>query len=268
MNLFSEPFLNNLFHSCLIIFFSWISYVLITSFTKKILKLGSKVGSKKKSITIMKLINSIFKYIIIILAILMILSEFGFDTKGLIASLGIVGVIAGLALKDVVADLVTGFSIITDNQYAVGDYIKIGDFSGTVIELGLQSTKIKGANGEIKVISNGTITEITNYSKNPMDIYIDIPTSYNEKKSKVEKVLLEICEDLNKNIEYLKSDVELLGIQELADSAIMYRLHAQVDAINQFKYKRAVNGKVREYFDKNKIEIPFNQLVIHNEKWL
>lgn len=265
MKIFEDVFLNNLVVSILILILMWATYVIATSITRRIFIASSKITNQKKSITIMKLVNSILKYVIIVLGVLMILGQFGFDTKGLIASLGVVGVIGGLALKDVVSSFIAGFSIITDDQYEVGDYVKIGDFTGTVIELSLQSTKIKGGNNEIKIIANGTIDEVINYSKNPMQLFIDIPVSYDVKKEKIEKVLNEICEKVNQNVTYLKNDMHLLGIQSFENSSILYRISAELDAVKQFEFKRYVYSVVRDIFDENKIEIPFDQLVIHNE---
>lgn len=265
MKIFEDAFLNNIVNSILIIIFMWACYFIITGFTKRFFLAGSKIANEKKSITIMKLVNSIIKYVIIVLGILMILGQFGFDTKGLIASLGIVGVIGGLALKDVVSSFIAGFSIITDNQYEVGDYVKIGDFKGTVIELSLQSTKIVGPNNELKIIANGTINEVINYSKKPFKFYLDIPVGYDIKKEKIEKILNEICEEVNQKVTYLKSDMILLGIQEFESSAITYRLSAEMDATKQFEFKRYVYGITLSTFEKNKIEIPYEQLVIHSE---
>lgn len=266
MNLFEEQILNNIFDSLLIVVLMWCIYVFITGFVRRIFTVSAKLKENKRSLTIMKLINNVFKYIIIVIAILMIMNEFGFDTKALVASLGVFGVVAGLALKDIVADFIVGISIVTDNQYEVGDFVTIGGFKGEVIELGLQSTKIKALNGDVKIVSNGTITEVINHSKNPNGILIDIPTSYNADTKKVEKVLNDICEDINKRVDYLTSEVTVLGIYRFDGSAIIYRLSGEVEPMKGYAFEREVNKTVKTFFDKNKLEIPFNQLVIHNEK--
>lgn len=266
MNLFEEEILNNLLNSVLIIVIMVAIYMFVTNITKKSFIVSKKIKSSKKSLTIMKLVNNVFKYLLIVIGALMILGQFGFDTKGLIASLGVAGAIAGLAFKDVVQDFIVGISIITDNQYEVGDFITIGGFKGEVIEVGMQTTKIKNLNGDVKIISNGTITEVINHSKNPNTITVDIPISYDSDLEKVEKVLNEVCEEINKNITYLTSDMKVLGIENLADSAIMYRLCADVEPMKGYQFKREVFKTVKKAFDKDKIEIPYNQLVIHNEK--
>ena len=97
----------------------------------------------KKTETFKVLIKNIIKYIIIIFLILSILTVYGVDVTSVLAGLGIVGVVLGLALQDLAKDIIAGFSIILENQYAIGDTISIGDFKGEVIFLGLKTTKIK-----------------------------------------------------------------------------------------------------------------------------
>ena len=265
MKILEDEFLNNLVNCALIIAFMWVVYVVIIHITKRVFKVGAKIGDQKKSITIMKMVNNVLKYIIIIIAILMILGQFGFDTKGLIASLGVAGAVAGLALKDMVKDFIVGVSIITDNQYEVGDYITINNFTGEVIEVGMQTTKIKGLTGEVMIVSNGTITQVINHSKNPNTIMVDIPVAYNSDLEKVEKVLNEVCEDINKRVIYLTSDLTVLGLQALSESSVVYRLSGDVEPMKGYQFNREVLKTVKEHFDKNNIEIPYNQLVIHNE---
>lgn len=265
MKIFEDEFLNNLVNAILIIALMWVVYVIATNITRKIFKVGAKIGDQKKSITIMKLVNNVLKYIIIVVAVLMILGQFGFDTKGLIASLGVAGAVAGLALKDMVKDFIVGISIITDNQYEVGDYVTIGTFTGEVIEVGMQTTKIKGFTGDVKIISNGSITEVINHSKNPNTVLIDIPVSYNSDLEKVETVLNEVCEDINKRVIYLTSDLVVLGLQSFENSSIIYRLSADVEPMKGYEFKRDVLKTVKNHFDNNNIEIPYNQLVVHSE---
>lgn len=265
MELFEDKFLNHIVNTILIIFIMWLVYMVATGIVKRIFKVSAKIGDEKKSLTIMKLINNVLKYIIIVIAVLMILGQFGFDTKGLIASLGVAGAIAGLALKDIVSDFIVGISIVTDDQYKVGDYVTISGFTGVVTEVGMQTTKIQGLEGDVKIIPNGNIKEVINHSKNPNVIFIDIPTSYSAKTEKVEKVLLDVCEEINKNITYLASDLTLLGINNFGENAIIYRLSAEVEPMKGFEFKRAVLKTVKTHFDNNQLEIPYNQLVVHNE---
>ena len=247
-----------------IIIIAVLTYLFIKQIIIKLFKARSKYGVHKKSVTIINLIINIIKYLIIIVTVLTLLSTWGVDTSTLLASLGIVGVVTGLAMQDILKDFLAGFSIIND-EFDVGDNIKIGDFRGYVISLGMKNTKIRAYTGEVKIIANRNVTDIINYSTQTSKCIVDISTAYSADIDLVESVLKEVCESLNSKVPYLTSDVELLGIQELSDSAVVYRLVADCEPVMDIDFKREVFKAVKIAFDKNNLEIPFPQVVVHNE---
>ena len=128
-----------------------------------------KTKEEKRTITVVSLITNIIKYVIILIDVIIILGIYGIPTASIIASLGAVGVVLGLALQDTLKDFVSGFFIITDNLYRMGDWIEIGDFEGEVISIGLKTTQIRAYTGEVKIISNRTVTEVINYNLSNID---------------------------------------------------------------------------------------------------
>ena len=119
----------------IIVLVSILIYLFIHSILKRSFKIKIGKMDDRKRVTIVKLMDNIFKYLILIICILLVLGEFGVDTKSLIASLGIVGVVVGLALQDTLKDFVSGLFIIVEDQYRVGDTITVGGFKGEVISL-------------------------------------------------------------------------------------------------------------------------------------
>jgi len=247
-----------------IVLIAVLSYILIKKIIVKTFMGTAKFREHKKSLTIMNLFINIMKYIILIVAILALLNAWGVDTKAMLASLGIAGVVAGLALQDILKDFLAGFSIIVDNEYDVGDNIQVGNFRGDVIELGMKNTKIRAYTGEVMVIANRNVTDVINYSTHPSRCLIDISVSYEDKTDAVVKALDEVCEELTKSTDYLVSKVELLGIQELADSAVVYRLTALCKPLKDIEFKRKAFMVVKEVFDKKNISIPYPQVVAHS----
>jgi small conductance mechanosensitive channel len=220
---------------------------------------------KRRSKTMSSLINNILKYLILVFCFLAILEVYNISTKGLITSLGVVGVVAGLAFQDTLKDLLAGFSIIFENKYAVGDIITIGDFRGKVISLGLKTTKIQSTKGEIKIISNSNITEVINHSLDDAYEFIDIPVSYEEKIEKVEKVLTNLCQKLiNENKDLLEAEV--LGVNDLDSSSVNFRIMIKTKFMKQYDMRREILKQVKMEFDKQKINIPYNQVVVHNAR--
>ena len=108
--------------------------------------------------------SNVFKYLILIFVVLGILKLYGVDTTSIIASIGVFAAVIGLAFQDILKDVLAGASIIFDNKYAVGDVVQINGFTGTVIEFGLRTTKIKSFSGEVKSIGNSSFNEVINFN--------------------------------------------------------------------------------------------------------
>lgn len=224
----------------------------------------AKESGNRKAMTFLTLTTNIFKYLLFIVAILMILDIWGVDTKALVTSLGVVAAVAGLAMQDFLKDIISGTSILTEDQFKVGDNVKIGDFRGNVISLGMQTTKIRAATGEVKIISNRNITEVINYSTFSSICLIDIGLSYDDSVDKVEAVLKETCENVSKKITYLKKPIKILGIEKLDSSTVIYRIEAEVAPVKDFEFNRIFLKEIKKQAENNNINISYNRLDIHN----
>lgn len=218
----------------------------------------------KKTETFKVLLKNLTKYLIIIFLLLAILTVYGINVTSFLTGLGIVGIIVGLALQDLAKDLIAGFTIILENQYAIGDTISIGDFKGEVIYLGLKTTRIKSYEGQIKIIANRNISEVINYSMENSLAIVDIDVSYEEDNDKVEKVLKELTAESSKTLPNLKGKVELLGIQELASSSVRYRIIAPTVAMQHYEVERILRKEIKDRLDKENIKIPYPQIEVHH----
>lgn len=234
---------------------------------QKLMNVGKSNYERKKRKTIVNLISNLVKYIIYIFLILAALDLYGVDTKALIASLGIAGAILGLALQDTIKDFINGITIIMDNFFVVGDWVTYKDFTGIVIELGLKTTKIKKINGEVLVIANRNIDEVVNISQETANVIIDIPTSYEEKISHVEKTIEKILVEIKK-INGIKKDPQYLGISEFEDSCVKYTISFLCPQEKQWQIRRDVLKIIKTMYDKDKIKIPYTQIEVHHEQKL
>lgn len=224
-----------------------------------------KFDSRKVS-TINSLLCNVIKYVIWIIAGLSILSVFGINTAAIITGLGVVSLVIGLAFQDILKDVLVGVSILFENQFAVGDLVKIGDFEGTVISLGLKTTRIQAYTGEIKIISNRNISEVINYSMDKTLAVVDLAVSYESKIDKVEKILMVTSATIKEKIPSLVGDIELLGVQELSDSAVVFRLVGKCKPAKHYEVQRQMKKEFKNALDKNGIKIPYPQVEVHNEK--
>ncbi len=248
----------------LIVLISFVVYLILKGIIDNIFKIRSRYIDKRKTKTINGLIDNLIKYFIVVVDIVMILDIFGIDTKTLIASLGVVGLVAGLAVQDTLKDFVAGMSIILENQYRVGDTITIKGFRGEVISLGIKSTRLRSLTGEIMIVPNHLIEEVINHSLEKSVAVVDIPVSYDTNIDKLEKVLNELFADLDKSLTGLKGEIKLLGLQSYDDSSITYRVCVDTVPMEHLRIERELKKAIKVALDKNHIEIPFTQVVIHN----
>ena len=236
-----------------------IIYNIIKVIINKICK--SKYADKKK-ITIISLIKNIIKYLLIIFVVIAILGVYGINTNGIVASIGVAGVIIGLALQDIVADFLSGIFIILDNHYSIGDIVTIEGFKGEVVGFGLMSTKIKAPSGEVKILSNSSFKTVINHSMNNTTLLINIDVSYDTDIDKLEKVLTEMTEEISL-IDGFVGNYKLLGINEFATSSIKYLVTFDCNYKLQYQVRRDFNKILKKHLNKAKIEIPYNKLDVY-----
>lgn len=249
----------------IIILSSLLIYFVIKRILKRVFKIRKSATKKEK--TIYSLINNIVKWFIIIIAFLMILDVFGVDTKTLVASLGVLGLVVGLALQDILKDFISGLFIIFENQYCIGDVIEVKGFKGEVINLGLKTTRVRSYTGEVKIIPNRNVEDVINYSQMSSLAVVDVSVAYEENYDRVEKIVNNLLEKLNKKkIPNVKGDIKLLGITKLGDSSIEIRIVAETSSYEHFEVERILRKEIKLAFDKENIKIPYPQIEVHNGK--
>ncbi len=231
---------------------------------QKILDKNDNYKSKKKN-TISILVSNIIKYAIILVALAICLSAWGVDISAIVTSIGVIGVVAGLALQDALKDIIAGCNIIMDDYFVVGDLVKINDFEGHVIDFGLKRTKIQNADGTVLIIANREISSVYNESMANTNLYLTFSASYDDKIDNVVDAMKEICEKISK-LDKVIGNASYLGVDKLNDSSIDYMITLTCKSENRYGIKREINKIVKDVFDEKKISIPFPQIEVHNDK--
>lgn len=265
MYLFENQLFRNVIISLITILISLIIYAIIKRIINKIFNIQLKNVNKKKQKTLQTFFKNIAKWTIIIITLIVILGIFGIDTGVIITSLGAVTVVIGLAFQDILKDFIAGISMIFQNSYNVGDVITVNGFKGEVVYMGMKVTKIKAVGGETLIINNGAITEIINHTIENSIASVTVGVAYESDIEKVEDILNKLATKLSKKIPELKGDIKVLGIEDLADSAVVFKIVAEVEANTQYSVQRELRKQIKLELDKNNISIPYNQMVIHNE---
>ncbi|MGM0752792.1 MAG: mechanosensitive ion channel family protein [Bacillota bacterium] len=220
--------------------------------------------TERREATLLKLLENVLTYVIYFISLMTILSTLDIDVKGLIAGAGIVGLAVGFGAQNLVRDIITGFFIIFEDQFSVGDYVRIGSAEGNVEEIGLRTTKIKSWTGELHIFPNGNITEVTNFSIHNSIAVVDVSIAYEENIEEAEKVMQELLLTLPQKYEDLVNPPELLGVQTLGASDVVVRIVAETVPMRHWYMARMIRKEVKLCLDEHGIEIPFPRMVMYS----
>ncbi|WP_058300560.1 mechanosensitive ion channel family protein [Gorillibacterium timonense] len=195
----------------------------------------------RRSKTIGVLVENVITYAVNFLAILLILSQFNFDLAPLLAGAGVVGLAIGFGAQSIVKDIITGFFIIFEDQFAVGDVIQTGTYRGTVESIGLRVTTIRAWTGEIYILPNSTIQAVTNYSMSNSVAVIDLSFNYQDDVEKAIEGLKPILQKLYETNPYVVSEPVVHGIQTLGESNAAVRISLECQPNTRQSIVRELN---------------------------
>ena len=261
-SIFDSIWYTRVIQSLIVIVVSLIIYKFITYILNKSEERSNiKLFASSKGKTYIKLIKSVVKYIILILALLSILKINGIDVNSVLAGVGIFGVVFGLAIQDWLKDIIRGSSIISDDYFEVGDIVKYKNIEGKVLVIGLKTTKIQDlATSNIVSISNRNIDEVEKVSN---FIYVRVPMPYEVSLNKAEKAIDDILNIVGNNNKVISCKYK--GVAELASSSIEYLIEVECNPQYKLQVKRDTLRSILSGLEKNKIEVPYTQIDIHNK---
>lgn len=226
--------------------------ILIRKFFEKQKNFKFKMSDKKLD-TMATLIASVFKYVIYIWAVLMILSDI-LNLKSVLAAAGVGGVAIGLGAQSLIKDTISGFFILLEDQFAVGDLITIDTMTGTVEHMELRVTRLKSFNGDTYIIPNGEIKRVTNHTRDNKMAIVDIPVAYSASLEKVYEIARQVCEEVNEELSVFTEPPSILGITELGKQSINLRITARTYPNEQWEVERRIRMKIKEAFEKAGLE--------------
>ena len=226
------------------------------------LVIGALTRKRDHKATIWTIVRSLFKYGSYIVGIFLILSQWGVETPTLLAGAGILGLALSFGAQSLIEDVISGLFIIFEKQFEVGDIIQVNSFRGRVLDIGIRTTTFEDYNGDVMTINNSDLRMTINTSINPSPSICDVSIAYEEDVEKVEKILNSHLDDMKKVIPDILEGPFYKGVQSLGESGVVLRLYAKADETKKFQVTRDMNRYVKILFDKEGIEIPFNQLVV------
>lgn len=244
---------------CLLIVICVIEISLI--FRKFIMWIAHSLNAKGE--TICRLIDNFVKFATTICLFYFALSTFGVDTSTLVTSAGILTLIVGLGAQSLVSDILAGLFIVFEGEFQVGDIVTIDGYRGTVIEIGVRTTKVKEGAGNVKIFSNSSVKNVLNMTKDYSFVACDMSIEYNEDLHYVEKVLQEEFPNIKKKLPAIVDGPFYRGVSELADSAVIIKVIAKCTESDRVQLDRDLRRQLKLVFDKHNINIPFPQVVVN-----
>lgn len=222
---------------------------------------NAKIFLSNKGKTYFKLIKSILRYIFLVTIIIILLQVNGIDVSSVLAGVGILGVIFGLAIQDWLKDIIRGTSILSDEYFSVGDIVNYKGVEGKVLVIGLKTTKIQELKtGYIKSIANRNIDEIDIVSNL---IYLNVPMPYELPIKEAEKIVGSIVQSIKKNDNV--NNCEYVSVNELAESYINYYLKIECNQLYKLQVRRDAIRTILVEMENNGISVPYTQIDIHNK---
>ncbi|UCB52136.1 MAG: mechanosensitive ion channel family protein [Candidatus Zixiibacteriota bacterium] len=224
---------------------------------------------EKRAETLVNIVNSAIKVFIYIIACFMILREVGVDIAPLLAGVGIAGLAIGFGAQTLVKDFLTGFFILMENQYRVGDVVKIGDHAGLVEKINMRTTILRDLEGVVHTVPNGEVQSVKNLTHGWSRVVLNIGVAYKENVDQVIEVLQEVGKTMRGEERYCQlmlDDPQVLGVDNFGESEVTIKMIAKTLPLKQWEVARELRRRIKYAFDQKGIEIPFPQRTLWMQK--
>lgn len=263
----------DILYRIIIVLFIFIFAKIIIVILKKIVEkvfnkretVGIKINEQKRK-TLMELLKNIIVYIVYFLAAISSFKALGGETSTMIAIAGTASVAIGLGAQNIIKDVISGFFILFEDQFVVGDYITIDNMSGVVEVLGFRITKIRDFSGDLHIIPNGSIQVVTNKSRGNMRALVDIQIDYGEDQEKVINIINQVNEEIKNKYEYIQEGPSIYGIVNITESVVTIRIIAKTLPMKQWETEIIIRQKIKEKFDSEGIKTPYQKMVFIDGK--
>ena len=231
-----------------------------------VLLLGLFKHSTHRSATVITITQSLLRYASAIIILCWGLSILGVDVSTIMASVGVVALIVGFGAESLIEDVITGFFMLFENQYNVGDIVEVGGFRGTVSDIGIRTTSITDPGGNVKIINNSNMKDILNRSDHASRSVADIQIPYETDLPAFEEKLPEILKGIySAHKDKMAACPVYLGVQELGESGVTLRFVVEVEESDIYSVQRILNRDLFVSFREAGVEVPYPQLDLHQK---
>ncbi len=224
---------------------------------------GKVTFDERRLNTLKTLLKSVIRYVFFFLAIITILDELGVPITAVLSAAGILGLAVGFGAQNLVRDIITGFFILFEDQFSVGEYIETEGIGGIVEEVGLRITKLRDWGGQLHIIPNGKIGMVTNHNRGSLRAMVEVGVSYEENLDRVIQVLEDLCKKVSSDFaKVITVEPKVIGVQALGESEVLIRIVAMTTPLEQWGLERELRKRIKETFEREGMGIPYPHRVI------
>jgi len=227
------------------------------------------IESQKRADTLGGVIRWVLRTGIMLVAAVMLLGQLGVQIGPIIAAAGVVGLAVGFGAQNLVQDVISGFFLLLEDQVRVGDVVMLNDKAGLVEKITLRMVILRDLAGNVHYVRNGKVDVVTNMTKEYSRYVFDVGVAYREDTDEVSKVIEAVGKDLQDDADFkddILAPVELLGVDQFADSAVVIKARIKTKPIKQWRVGREFNRRLKKKFDELGIEIPFPHITLYPGK--
>ena len=220
----------------------------------------NREGMKKRADTLQRVFLGFARVIIILLVVFMILSELEVEIGPILAGSAVVGVALGFGAQWLIKDLIAGMFVLMENQYRVGDVVKVADVVGLVEDINMRKTVLRDLDGIVHHVPNGEIRVASNYTRHFARVNLDIPVAYDTDLDYAIEVINRVCREMAEEPEWKKvmiSTPQVLRVNNLGDSGIDIKILGEVKPSAQWNVMGELRLRLKKVFDAEGIEIPW-----------
>ncbi len=260
----------DLLHVVVILLLAWLlmglSRKLIRVFRNYMNTRADSAEETRRIETLARVFRYIATVVITLVAGMLALSELGISIAPILGAAGVVGLAVGFGAQSLIKDYFNGFFMLLENQIRQGDVVEVCGKTGVVEDITLRYVCLRDNEGSVHYVPNGQITTVTNKSRDYAFALIDVGVAYRENLDEVCAAVREVGAALRADAELgpkILEDIEIQGVQELADSAVILRCRFRTVALEQWNVRRAFLGRLKQAFDARGIEIPYPHLTLY-----
>ncbi|MDO9032804.1 MAG: mechanosensitive ion channel family protein [Hydrogenophaga sp.] len=223
--------------------------------------------SAKRAETLGRVFRYLVAVVVTLVAGMLVLGEMGISVAPILGAAGVVGLAVGFGAQSLVKDYFTGFFLLLENQISTGDIVQLtSQHAGLVEEVTLRYVRLRDYDGRVHYVPNGQISSVINLTRSFSFAVLDVGVAYRENVDDVMAVMHEVARELRADkafAEHILEDLEMAGVDQWGDSAVMIKCRFKVVAMRQWLVKREYLRRLKNAFDARGIEIPYPHLTVY-----